>query len=547
MAFQMANNKIFISYSHKDCKWLERLRVHLRPIEREGKIECWDDKRIQPGEMWKDEIRKAVASSKIAVLLVSADFLASDFIANNELPPLLAAAKAGGSTILPVIIGPCRFEKDINLSKFQAVNPPSQPLINLNEGDQEAVFVKLADTIEAALGTSFSSTKICTLSEKIRNLPLERNCYFTGRKEILLHMYDILTAERKVALSGIGGVGKTHIALEYAYRYEGEYEAIFWIRSDSREAIVASYFDIASMLKLPEKDSHDQDLTIRAVKLWLQKNVPWLLIFDNADEVKLVYDFFPVGTAGHLLITTRTQAIGPIAHPIKVEPMKSEEGAQFLLHRANIISPNSPQSVDLAEYEKKAETLSHQLGGLPLALDQAGSFIEENFSTLDEYFRLYRQEGKKLRDLRGEYPTALKDHPESVAVTLSLAFNKLACTNAKSADLVRLCCFLYPEQIPEEIFNHSTSEFENLSGVTVNNPMGWAKTRQEACRLSLLHAEPHSKTLSIHRLVQDVLKDKMDKPTQRKWAQSAVKAVCQIFPTAEFENWPKCQRLLSHE
>lgn len=144
-------NSVFISYSHRDAEWLERLRVHLRPLEREYGIDRWDDTRIKPGTKWREEIRKAVSSAKVAVLLVSADFLASDFIATDELPPLLAAAKDEGAIILPVIIGPCRFLKTKPLSQFQSVNLPSKPLINMNRGKQEAVFDQVADAIETAL------------------------------------------------------------------------------------------------------------------------------------------------------------------------------------------------------------------------------------------------------------------------------------------------------------------------------------------------------------------------------------------------------------
>ncbi|MBA3240619.1 MAG: toll/interleukin-1 receptor domain-containing protein [Acidobacteria bacterium] len=144
-------SKVFISYSHQDAAWLRRLRVHLRPLEREHRVEIWDDTRIKPGSRWKEEIGQALAATKVAVLLISADFLASDFIARDELPQLLSAAEKDGATILPVILSPSRFEKTPSLSQFQAVNDPSEPLIGLTRVKQEAVLVKVSEIIEASL------------------------------------------------------------------------------------------------------------------------------------------------------------------------------------------------------------------------------------------------------------------------------------------------------------------------------------------------------------------------------------------------------------
>jgi hypothetical protein len=143
--------KVFISYSHEDEDWLKRLRVHLRPLEREYDIEIWDDKKIKAGSRWREEIESAVSSARVAVLLISASFLASDFITTDELPPLLDAAEKEGATILPVIISASRFLRTSNLSQFQAVNSPSAPLIDLPKGEQEAILEKVTEAIEASL------------------------------------------------------------------------------------------------------------------------------------------------------------------------------------------------------------------------------------------------------------------------------------------------------------------------------------------------------------------------------------------------------------
>ncbi|HZH31875.1 MAG TPA: TIR domain-containing protein [Pyrinomonadaceae bacterium] len=144
-------DKVFICYSHKDSKWLQRLHIHLKPLEKPGLIDRWDDTRISPGAKWRDEIKKAIERTRVAVMLISADFLASEFIIDNELPPLLQAAMSEGVMILPVIISPCRFEKTEGICQFQAVNSPSKPLTALDKTKREEIYVKVADAIEAAL------------------------------------------------------------------------------------------------------------------------------------------------------------------------------------------------------------------------------------------------------------------------------------------------------------------------------------------------------------------------------------------------------------
>lgn len=144
-------DQVFISYSHKDLSWLQRLQVHLKPLERVGIITRWDDTNIKAGAKWRDEIEHALNRARVAILLISADFLASDFIIKNELPPLLQAAASQGAMILPVIISPCRFEKMESLVQFQAVNSPSKPLTGLNKTKREEIFVKVADAVEASL------------------------------------------------------------------------------------------------------------------------------------------------------------------------------------------------------------------------------------------------------------------------------------------------------------------------------------------------------------------------------------------------------------
>ncbi|MFM1999318.1 MAG: hypothetical protein RL204_1265 [Bacteroidota bacterium] len=138
---QQIRNKVFVSYSHEDKHLLLEIKKHFKPFL--NKIDFWDDSRIEPGQIWKEEIRNAISETKVAILLLSANFLASDFISNNELPPLLKAAEEEGAVILIVITKPCLFEEFPELNQYQAMNHPSKPVIKLNEVEQQELFVNL--------------------------------------------------------------------------------------------------------------------------------------------------------------------------------------------------------------------------------------------------------------------------------------------------------------------------------------------------------------------------------------------------------------------
>lgn len=139
---------VFISYSHSDREYIDRLLVHLKPLEKEGLIDLWVDKRLRAGDRWKKEIEKALRRAMVAILLVSADFLASDFITDNELPPLLRNAEEKGTRIVPLIVKPCRFTRDKNLRHFQAINDPKQSLVLLSSGEQEVLYDQVAIEVE---------------------------------------------------------------------------------------------------------------------------------------------------------------------------------------------------------------------------------------------------------------------------------------------------------------------------------------------------------------------------------------------------------------
>jgi hypothetical protein len=149
MANPIHRDQVFFSYSHKDKKWLEVFRAALKPLIKANQLSVWDDTKIKAGDVWRDEIKRALASAKVAVLIVSMNFLNSDFIAEHELPPLLEAAQNEGLRILLVVVGHSLFE-ETELGRYQAVNDPSRPLASISAASREKEIVRICKEIKAA-------------------------------------------------------------------------------------------------------------------------------------------------------------------------------------------------------------------------------------------------------------------------------------------------------------------------------------------------------------------------------------------------------------
>jgi tetratricopeptide (TPR) repeat protein len=374
------------------------------------------------------------------------------------------------------------------------------------------------------------------------NLPLQRNPFFTGRAQILDQLHRALTVSGKAALSGMGGAGKTQTAVEYAHLHRSEYSTVLWLKADTEDSLKTDYIVIAIELNLPKKDETDRDAVVSAVKSWLAGHSDWLLILDNADNLSFVSDLVRREWSGHILLTTRAYATGSISK-VEIREMPVEEGTLFLLRRTKLIGiDDALESAREADQALAAE-ITQELGGLPLALDQAGAFIEERPSSFAEYLELYRREGDQLRAERGGLIIA--DH-EPVTITFSLAFRQVESASAAAADMLRACAFLSPDAIPEEIFVTGVKELgENLAAMA-GGGINLVKMIGEATRYSLIRRNTQNGTVEVHRVVQQVLKDEMNAKTRRLWAERVVRALNASFPHVEHKNWPLCEKLLSH-
>ena len=265
-----------------------------------------------------------------------------------------------------------------------------------------------------------------------------------------------------------------------------------------------------------------------------------MLILDNIEEPQLINEILPTNHQGCVLLTTRAHTVEPIALTYKIEIMPEQEGVLFLLHRTKKLALKKSLDYASSEDYELAKGLWELLVGLPLALDQAGAYILETQCSMIRYAKLYQQQQAKLLKLRGTVPSA---HPESVFTTFSLAFKKVRQTNRLAADLLRLGAFLYPEAIPEEIITTGLSKL-NSTFQAVEDALIFDEALRRLLSYSLIHRDADNRTITLHRLVQTVLKELMDKQTQKQWAERVVKAVIEAFPDISFENWQLCQEYL---
>jgi tetratricopeptide (TPR) repeat protein len=536
-----------ISYNKADSRWAVWIAWELEEAGFSTVFQAWD---FRPGSNFVLEMDRAAKEAQRTIAVLSPDYLNAEFTKPEWAAAFKADPTGRDRRLIPVRVRDCQPEG--LLEQIVYID-----LVDLDEPQaRETLLAGIHPRGKPESAPHFPGKALRSVPERpafpgalppVWNVP-KRNPFFTGREEVLKQIRDALTKASTAALtqpqaiSGLGGVGKTQTAVEYAYRHRNDYQAVLWVGADTREALVAGFVRIAELLGLPEKAAQDQNLAVAAVARWLENNSGWLLILDNADDPKLAREFLPKGQ-GHVLLTTRAQATGGVARRVKIEEMAPEEGALFLLRRTKILAEDAP--LDAASETEHAEALviAQELDGLPLALDQAGAYIEETGCGLSDYLALYRARGAELRRRRGEMAT---DHPDPVATTWDISFKKIEEANPAAAELLRFCAFLHPDAIPEELITAGAAELGPVLGPVASDSFELNAAIGETLKYSLLRRNPEAKTLDIHRLVQAVLKDGMDEPVHRQWAEHTMRAVDRAFPDVEFSTWPLCERLLPH-
>jgi tetratricopeptide (TPR) repeat protein len=363
---------------------------------------------------------------------------------------------------------------------------------------------------------------------RIWNIPA-RNPGFTGRDELLVVVRErLLAGDRAVvqAFQGMGGVGKTQLAVEYAHRFGGTYDLAWWVNSDRAGLIGDQFAALGTALGCIEIGA-GIEVVRAAVLAELRERAQWLLIFDNAENPAGIAEWLPGG--GHVLITSRERQWAELAMPVEVDVMARSESVAILRDRVPGLN------------EADADLLADQLGDLPLAITQAAGFIAETGMPATQYLDLLRARAGQLLD-----QAVPMSYPRSLAAATLLIADRLADEDPAAAELARICAFLAPESVPDDLFTSAAGELPEELAARAADPLTWRQTLAHVTRQALARIDQRG--LQMHRLTQSILRDSLPRAQAAKVRErsEAILAASDPGDAGNPATWPRWAQLMPH-
>jgi tetratricopeptide (TPR) repeat protein len=367
-----------------------------------------------------------------------------------------------------------------------------------------------------------------------------RNPDFTGREELLRNLRRQLanrvTALLPHTLHGLGGVGKTQLAVEYAYRYESVYDLVWWVPAEQTALLRQSLTALARRLDLVRPGEEDASQAIASVYDTLrtgQRYPRWLLVFDNAKQPEDLAPFLS-NPGGHVLVTSRNDNWNGVAQSLEVDVFDRPESIQLLGRRLSGISTTD------------ADRVAHLLGDLPLALEQAANWIAATAMPVAEYTELLE---KRTVDAMREGTPSTYDVP--VAVALGLSVERLAEENIPALQLLELCAFFGAEPISIRLLpsGRYARNLPEILGQTVRDDIDLRRAVRDIGRFGLAKVDAARNSIQVHRLVQAVLRDRLtdeQRTTYRVSVQEILEAYNPGDPTDDPTTWSRHAEIGPH-
>ena len=446
----MSNDRkdFFISYNLNDFIWAEFINQQLKEA---GYSTVMDREFFIPGSNFMSDIDKSIESCQHIILVLSPDYINSPY---TQAESLSKDPSGESGIIIPVMVRKSNLQGLLLYRQY----------IDLTTMSLDEAGVYLISEIKRALekvkpvhliANEQSTYQKDNKKETIHNLS-GRNPYFTGREAILDNIRQVLEKQNASSfcpqvIYGLGGVGKTQLALEYAHRYLDDYQLVWWIRAEELSTLYDDFSALADKIDIEGQNSCDKKSIQIAVRSWLGNNSSWLLVFDNAEQPEDIKGLLPVNSQGHIIVTSRQSDWHGWAEMIPLEALDREESVNFLLQRTGLVD------------RKSANELSEMLGNQPLALELASSYIIQTGSAIDIYLEQFQN--YRLEMLCGG--TVLNNNG-NLLNAFGFIIDRLKSENGAAIQLFNLCAFLAPERIPLSMLSEYKSlenRFNTLSNI----------------------------------------------------------------------------------
>ncbi len=519
----------FICHADADVPWAEWIAEELEGAGYGVILKSWD---FRPGHNLLAKLDEALAKSRHTLCLLSD--------AGEAVQAAVRAAaqhqdvEGKDRALIPVLVAEC--ETPPLLAAYVPIDLRDVSGEDGGDGGDEArrrLLAGVAERAERVASGGFPKAagkrvRFPAADQEAWQLRGQRpNPDFVGRDDELTDLYRAFRANRPAsaiqAITGLGGLGKTQLAIQYAYRYGNGYDVVWWVRAEDPTTLRGDYAELAKELGLPF-DQDDQ--AIPALRQMLRRRRDWLLIFDNAEDPEQILPLLPDRLLGHVLITSRLRDWRD-AETRHLEVLPTAAAVAYLQRKGKV--GNAETARELAE----------ALGGLPLALAQAAGVIAEGMSAADYLAQLQQQSPELFAQGRAG------DNEATIASTWRVSFERLASQSVAAVALLRLAAFLGAEAIPLSRLAPVPDMPAELAEAMAD-PLGRRLEVTRALRRYSL-ADTEDGLLSIHRIVQAVTRADLGEEEPR-WAGLALSTIAAAFPD-EVRNpkiWPDCETMLPH-
>ena len=537
------DREFFLSFTGADRPWAEWL---LAELDAAGYSSVSQLRDFVAGGNFAVDMDRAARRSRRTLGVLSAHALQAPYVRQEWAERLAADPTSEQRSLVLVRVEPCEPEGLL------------RPVVYIDLVGLDEASARERQRLQTGIGafpgggstaevTGVRRPRFPTALPPVWNVPHRRNSLFTGREGMLARLAEQLGKGTATAITqaiqGGGGVGKTALATEYAYRHRSEFDTVWWVRAEEPASLVSDYAELTVALQLPAAAQADQQLAVQAARRWLDTHQRWLLVLDNAEgphastglpaPLARLVDLIPPVLHGQVLVTSRDAAWEELAEFAELDVLDPLNAVNFLLERTGTTDASA------------AGEVAELLGYLPLALEQAGAYVREARIGLAAYRDRLRQ-FPALTLARGRPRD--RDPSDTVATTWQVSLDRVGSVPGAAA-LLETCAYLAPEDIPRDLFAQALDpppDDHPLAGLAAS-PLALDDAVAALRRFGLVKASEQA--LTVHRLLQQVVRDQVDPATRAARLGVAVRLLNQALPFGAFDDpglWPVCSRLLPH-